>query len=192
MAQRVLQTKRLQLVPLAAEHENHIVLLNSDATVMKFIEGRGHTKEEALEEHKRRLQGGTMVPGLGYWVGFTDGNFVGWWALSPVVDDNGIPDPSKASLGYRLLPAYWRQGYAKEGSRGLLRHGFEDIRLQAVFAETMAVNVPSRATMDSCGMRHIRTFYLEFDNPLPGTELGEVEYRIMRDEWDALAGDLKG
>ncbi|KAK3180998.1 hypothetical protein K4F52_007670 [Lecanicillium sp. MT-2017a] len=191
MTQKGLQTERLELVPLAAEHESNIVALNADASVMKYIEGRGHTKEEALAEHAERLHGGTLVPGLGYWAGFKDGNFIGWWALSPVVGDSGIPESSKASLGYRLLPAYWRQGLAKEGSRELLRHGFKDLGMEAVYAETMAVNVPSRATMESCGMRHVRTFYLEFDDPLPGTEHGEVEYRITRSEWEALAGEMK-
>ena len=31
----------------------------------------------------------------------------------------------------------------------------------------------------------MRTFYLEFDDPIPGTELGEVEYAITRDVWQA-------
>jgi hypothetical protein len=39
--------------------------------------------------------------------------------------------------------------------------------------------------MARAGLRYVRTFYLEFDDPIPGTELGEVEYAITRDVWQA-------
>lgn len=47
----------------------------------------------------------------------------------------------------------------------------------------MAVNAASRATMAAVGMQHIRTFHLAFDEPLSGSELGEVEYAISREQW---------
>jgi hypothetical protein len=53
----------------------------------------------------------------------------------------------------------------------------------------MAVNAGSRATMVAVGMQHVRTFHLEWDDPLPGTELGEVEYAISRDQWIARSAD---
>ncbi len=32
-------------------------------------------------------------------------------------------------------------------------------------------------------LRHHRTFHVDFDDPLPGTEHGEVEYELTIDEW---------
>jgi RimJ/RimL family protein N-acetyltransferase len=81
---------------------------------------------------------------------------------------------------------YWRQGLAKEGAKELLRYGFQDIELQRVFAETMAINKASRATMSSVGLRYERTFHEEFEEMIPGSEEGEVEYAITREEWLAL------
>jgi RimJ/RimL family protein N-acetyltransferase len=75
---------------------------------------------------------------------------------------------------------------ASEGARELIRHGFEDLGLTRIFAETMAVNTASRATMASVGMRHLRTFHLDCDEPLPGSDLGEVEYAISRQQWLTL------
>ncbi len=71
---------------------------------------------------------------------------------------------------------YWRQGLASEGSRELLRYGFEEMALQRIFAQTMAVNQASRATMASTGMTYVRAFPGDFPEPLPGSEHGEVEY----------------
>ncbi|KAJ6783802.1 hypothetical protein PWT90_02918 [Aphanocladium album] len=175
--QKNLETNRLQLRPLGNEHLSYFIELNSHAEVLRFIEGRALNEQEAIEDHGERLAAGTLVPGLGVWSGFSadNGEFVGWWSLSPVMDDSGTPHPGVADLGYRLLPKFWRQGLAKEGAREVLRHGFEDLGLQRVRADTMAVNEPSRATMASCGLKYWRTFFVEFEDPLPGTELGEVE-----------------
>lgn len=49
-------------------------------------------------------------------------------------------------------------------------------------------NQPSQGKMEKIGMRHNRTFIEEWDDPLPGAELEEVEYEITRDEWLARQG----
>jgi hypothetical protein len=33
-------------------------------------------------------------------------------------------------------------------------------------------------------LRYARTFHLEWEDPLPGAEHGEVEYAILREEWN--------
>jgi hypothetical protein len=40
--------------------------------------------------------------------------------------------------------------------------------------------------MAAIGMRHVRTFERHFDEPLPGSEHGEVEYTITREQWSGL------
>jgi RimJ/RimL family protein N-acetyltransferase/diadenosine tetraphosphate (Ap4A) HIT family hydrolase len=183
--QATLRTSRLLLVPLAEEHLDHEVELDSDPEVMRYL-GRARTRPEMLRYHRNRLAEAGIVPGLGFWVGFSDGQFVGWWILGPAQRAGEGLVEGEAELGYRLLRRYWRQGLASEGARELLRHGFEDLRLQRIFAETMAVNEASRATMASVGLRYVRTFHLDWDEPLPGTEHGEVEYAITGDEWRAM------
>lgn len=49
----------------------------------------------------------------------------------------------------------------------------------------MAVNAASLATMTSSGLRHLRTFHVDWDEPIPGSEHGEVEYAITRTQWIA-------
>jgi RimJ/RimL family protein N-acetyltransferase len=184
MAQATLTTQRIRLVPLSDEHLEHEVELDSDPEVMRFLgNGRARSREEVEAVHRARLAAAEPVAGLGFWSGFVGGEFVGWWILQPPEREDQGPVAGQAELGYRLRRRYWRQGLASEGSRELIRHGFEDLGLDRIFAETMAVNVASRATMASVGLRHVRTFHLEWDEPLPGTEEGEVEYAITRTEW---------
>jgi RimJ/RimL family protein N-acetyltransferase len=180
--QVVLRTERLQLVPLSDDHLEHEVELDSDPEVMRYL-GRARTRAEVEEQHRLRVAAAKIVDGLGFWVGFVDGQFVGWWILQPPERADQGPVEGQAELGYRILRRHWRKGLASEGARELIRHGFEDLALRRIFAETMAVNAGSRATMAAVGMRHVRTFHQHWEEPIPGSELGEVEYAISREEW---------
>ena len=48
----------------------------------------------------------------------------------------------------------------------------------------MAVNVRSRAVLEKAGLRYARTVRLTWDEPLPGNEHGDVEYRLRRADWE--------
>ena len=181
-SQATLRTARLTLVPLSEEHLDYEVELDSDPEVMRYL-GPARSRAEVQRYHRARLAAAELVPGLGFWVGFHADQFVGWWILEPPQRPDQGPVEGQAELGYRLLRRYWRQGLASEGARELLRHGFDDLGLQRIFAETMAVNEASRATMASIGLRYVRTFSADWDEPLPGAEHGEVEYAITRQEW---------
>ncbi|MCE0536315.1 GNAT family N-acetyltransferase [Kineosporia rhizophila] len=183
MPQAPLSTARLLLTPLAPEHLDHEIELDTDPQVMRYLfNGRPRPRADIVEAHHRRLVVAQDHPGLGYWTGFLDGAFVGWWVLLPVLDD-GVARPDEAEVGYRLLPRFWRQGLASEGSIALLHQAFTGLGLQRVIAQTMAVNEASRATMSKIGLRYLRTFHETWDEPIAGYEHGEVEYAVSRDEW---------
>jgi RimJ/RimL family protein N-acetyltransferase len=185
VAQPSLTTDRLVLVPLSDEHLDLEVELDSDPDVMRYTAGRPHSRAEVEQSHQRRLAAAHEVAGLGFWIGFAEDVFIGWWILQP---PNGADQPKvagEADLGYRLLRRHWRRGYATEGARELLRYGFTEVGLDRIFAQTMAVNTASRATMRSAGLTFARQFMSleDYADPLPGTELGEVEYEITRLTW---------
>jgi RimJ/RimL family protein N-acetyltransferase len=106
------------------------------------------------------------------------GRFVGWFEFKPVGD-------GAVELGYRLHRAFWGLGYATEGGKALIDRGFTDGGVRRVVATTMFVNAGSRRVMEKCGLRHVRTFHLEWDEPLPGSEHGEVEYALTKEEWQS-------
>jgi RimJ/RimL family protein N-acetyltransferase len=117
------------------------------------------------------------------WIGSSDGELIGLWMLQPPHGPSQPRIPGEADLGYRLPRRHWRRGCASEGARELVRHGFEDLGLTRIFAQTMAVNQPSRATMAAVGLTFVRSFVEEYDVPIAGHEDGEVEYDITRERW---------
>ena len=185
MAQVTLRSDRITLVPLADEHLELEVELDSDPEVMRYLTGRARTREEVERLHQRRLAAAVPASGLGFWVGSVDGRFVGWWLLEPPGRVDQGPVEGQAELGYRLLRRWWRQGLASEGARELVRHAFEDLGLRRVFAETVAANTGSRATMAAVGLQYVRTFHEGVDQRVPGADAGEVEYAITAEEWRA-------
>ncbi|MFF0378499.1 GNAT family N-acetyltransferase [Actinoplanes missouriensis] len=151
--------------------------LDSDPEVLRYLYGRARTPDEVWESHLRRMELGATVEGLGYWILYAGPDFAGLMMLPPV------DQPGAAELGYRLRRTHWGRGIATEASRELLRHGFETVGLERVFAQTMAVNRGSRGVMRAVGMRYVRTFHPVWEDPLPGAEEGEVEYEITAEEW---------
>ncbi len=104
--------------------------------------------------------------------------------LPPAHGPDQPDDPRVTDLGYRLVREYWRRGLASEASRALLRHAFDTVGQSRVIAQTMAVNAGSRGVMEAIGMRYVRTFLPSYDDPLPGADLGDVEYEMTREMWE--------
>lgn len=182
MARPHLTTDRLELRPLSADEGDLLVELDGDPAVMEHLTGRSTPPEEVLEVWlPQRTDPAHDALGLGYWSAYEDGEFVGWFCLTPSGD-------GEAELGYRLRQRAWGRGLASEGAARLLEHGFGTVRLDRVRAETMAVNTRSRAVLERIGLRHVRTDVRAWDDPLPGAELGEVVYELTAAEFERCRG----
>ncbi|WP_236242583.1 GNAT family N-acetyltransferase [Streptomyces sp. CC228A] len=180
-----LETGRLVLRPFTDTGADaaHVYALHNDPEVMRFINGGRPTSRAAVRER-------TMPallrdhPGLGtrgYWAAEEKhgGAFVGWFEFRPL-DDLG----ATVELGYRLTRSSWGRGYATEGSRALIGKGFGDLGVDRVTANTMAVNSRSRRVMEKCGLSFLRHFTGEWPDPVEGSEHGEVEYELLRADWE--------
>lgn len=177
-----LRTERIELRPMRPEHLGLLEQLDTDPEVMRHLLGRARTVDEIAEFWEPRCADSEADRvGLGHWVGFTDGEFLGWWAAWP---PSPMPaHPTTAELGWRLRRAVWGQGLASEGAEAVVEHCFSTIGLERLWAETMAVNHASRGVMRKLGMRHVRTEVRTWDEPLPGADQGEAIYELTRDEW---------
>jgi RimJ/RimL family protein N-acetyltransferase len=180
-----LRTERLVLREFEESDVANLVELDSDPQVMQFI-SRTLTPESVIRQEllPQFLGEQERDPRRGHWAALErpTGQFLGWFGL-------GATDgsPGDAKLGYRLRVAAWGMGYGIEGSRALVRVAFEELGAEQVRAEAMAVNVRSRRVMENAGLTYVRTFYPDFDDPIEGTELGEVEYALRRADWNEAA-----
>jgi RimJ/RimL family protein N-acetyltransferase len=178
-----LETDRLVLRPLTADDADQLYRLDNDPGVRAYLNGGRPFARQVIEEESLPTMMGydRRPPYFGYWAAEErgGGGFVGWFSLRPTGDG-----PEEVELGYRLRRGAWGRGYATEGARALVRLGFTDLGVRRVVAWTMAVNLGSRRVMDKAGLRLARVLQLTFDDPIPGTEHGEVEYELTRADWD--------
>lgn len=183
-----LATDRLLLRQFTEDDAANLVDLDSDPEVMRFLTKGRPTPREVVrgEQLPRFLRNYERFDGRrGRWavIEAASGQFAGWLSLEPP-HDGGL---HQAELGYRLRRSVWGTGYATEGARALIRKGFTELGVRRVRAQTMAVNLASRRVMEKAGLTYVRTFYLAFDDPIDGTELGEVEYALAKADWERKA-----
>ncbi|WBQ02278.1 GNAT family N-acetyltransferase [Kribbella sp. CA-293567] len=177
-----LETERLVLRRFTAGDTDLLVELDSDAEVMRYLTGeptpRAEIEQKVLPEILARYE---THPDLGTFAAHeqSTGQFLGWFGLQPTSEAGTV------DVGYRLNRSAWGRGYATEGTRALIDRAFNELGMARVIADTMAVNMKSRRVMVKAGLRFVRLFHVHFDDPLPGTEYGEVEYAIDRSAWEA-------
>jgi len=111
----------------------------------------------------------------------------GWWMYYVVLDGDAEPreligvagykgppaDDGSVEVGYGILPAHRRRGYATEATRALIERAFADPAVTRVVAETYPHLEPSLGVMRSLGMT--------YDGP--GGEDGVVRYVLPRERW---------
>jgi RimJ/RimL family protein N-acetyltransferase len=191
----VLVTERLVLRQFTAADVDALLALDGDRRVMRFLDRK--TKSRAQIETEvlpRFLAYYAAYQDFGFWAAQDrgGGDVVGWLALRPVtataaaiVDWPDAPpgEVTVAELGYRLRASAWGRGYATEGARALVSRAFTELAVTQIVATTMAVNTRSRRVLEKAGLKYLRTVHLDWPDPLPGNEYGDVEYQLHRDDW---------
>lgn len=148
-----------------------LVELNADPEVLRYLfGGKPMSREAVVAEFPRYLTPDFLVA-----TEKATDRFLGWFEFRALADDT-------VELGYRLHRSAWGRGLATEGSLALIEHGFTN-GVRRVVAETMFVNAGSRRVMEKCGLKHVRTFFQDWPEPIPGSEHGEVAYELTREDW---------
>lgn len=188
-----LHTARLLLRPVAPADLDDLYALDNDPEVMRYINGGQSTPYDVVRDEllpvflHRDARGDTY----GFWAAQTRSQhaFIGWFSLR-LIDRMG----RRAALGYRLCRSFWGRGYATEGARALIAHGFADERLQGVVATTYEENCASRRVMEKVGMRYVRSVRLTTDDLASADTYhsgevevwdgDDVEYALERSAWE--------
>lgn len=155
-----LETQRMILRELTFEDEDNLMDLDSDPEVMKYLTlGTPSTRIEIKEALIRVRELFLKHNGrYGLWAAIEkdSGKFMGWFLFRP---DKAEPDNTdRIELGYRLKKEFWGKGFATEGSRALLKKGFEEYKIPVIFAMAMKRNTSSWHVMKKLGMTYVREY----------------------------------
>ncbi len=188
-----LETERLTLRRMTGADVDHLVSLDSDPAVMRYLNGGLPTPRDVIQQEilPRFLSYYERFPGFGVWAAIerSSGGFLGWFSLRP----HEGASPGEVELGYRLRRSAWGRGYATEGARALIRKGFVELGIQRVVATTYQDNLASRRVMEKLGLRLVRSYRPTLEdiagdaNHTPAQNIwdgDEVEYALEKDDWE--------
>lgn len=155
-----LTTDRLFLRPLRLDDTEAVFPALNDAATMKYW---SRAPIETLEAARDYLSGSTRSTRVQAWaitLPSNPGDALGWVVL---VDRRG----GVAETGYIIRPDAQRQGYVSEATARVLDHGFNELGLRRVYADTDPENTGSVALL---------------------TRLGFTLEGRLRDEWETHLG----
>lgn len=179
-----LTTPRLRLRAWRESDLAPFAAMNADPRVMQHFP-RTLARDES-DAMVARIGDHFARHGFGLWAVEVPGvaDFVGFVGLAvPRFEAAFTPC---VEIGWRLAAEHWRSGYATEGARAALAHGFTTAGLAEIVSFTIPANMPSRRVMDRIGMH--RSEGDDFEHP--GIPAGHpmrphVLYRLRREEWQA-------
>lgn len=100
--------QNIYLKPYSTDDFDHYYKLVKEERVMYYITGRSETFAEATANYNQIIAYNHMHNDrTGYYQLYVETSYVGFGKLS--WDDN-----HRLEIGYMILPAFWRQGYAKQ------------------------------------------------------------------------------
>lgn len=159
-----MRTERLVMRQFTREDVAVIVELDSDPEVTRYVGMTGPTTPHDVETRIFPNVFGWYAkhPAHGYWATHeaATGAFIGWFHYRPTK-----VAPHELELGYRLRREAWGKGFATEGARALIAHGFDVLRDPRVVAHAFRANRASTRVMEKVGMTRERE-ELEDGQPL--------------------------
>jgi RimJ/RimL family protein N-acetyltransferase len=157
----MIETERLILRRWKGEDLPAFAAMNADVRVCEFL-------SSTLTEEQSNAFAGRIVQhfadnGFGLWATEIKGGaaFIGFVGLS--IPRFHAPFTPCVEIGWRLAQAGWGKGYATEGARAALTHGFDVLKLKQIVSFTVPANLRSRAVMEKIGMHHDPVD--DFDHP---------------------------
>jgi [ribosomal protein S5]-alanine N-acetyltransferase len=177
-----LETQRLILRELDFSDQKDLFEMDSDPEVHLFI---GNNPVKSMDEITgviQMLRAQYKENGIARWavVDKITKECVGWSGLKYVNQSvNNVRNFYE--LGYRFKRKHWGKGFATESSIAVVNYGFENLKIDAIFAMTDPKNENSIKVLTKLGFHFLETFDYEGD-PTNWFEL-------KRKTWEANRGE---
>lgn len=153
-----LETERLIFTLYDESLYEDFIRLFTDEAVMEYVD-RGVLSKEATDVLWRRLMDELYPGGVKtIWAVLAkeDSRFVGYANIRPRPENK-----NETEIGYILRQAEWGKGYATEIAGRLIEFGFNELKLNTVYATVDTGNENSIKVLEKCGMNLVRTEYDE-------------------------------
>lgn len=177
----MLKTERLILRPWCDLDAEELYKYASDPDVALPA---GWPPHESVENSREIIRNVLSAPET-YAVCLKDGTAIGSIGLKKGDATDMTDRDDECELGYWLGKDFWGQGLIPEAARELIRHGFEDLKLRAIWCGYYDGNEKSKRAMEKCGFKYHHT-----TKGLEVSLLGEIRTGhatlLTREDWESM------
>lgn len=151
-----IETDRLLLRRWRNSDLEPFIYMNNSPEVMRYFPGV-LTAGETTQFHQRILQEFAQY-GYGLYAAEEkrSGSFMGFIGFHRANMD--VAFCPCIEIGWRLDRRFWDRGYATEGAKACLEHGFQKLGFERVYSFTAIRNKPSQRVMQKIGLEFERYF----------------------------------
>ena len=149
--QTVLKTQRLLLRPFSPDDADDVTRLANDRDIAANTRNIPYpymkpVAERWIADLSERYRNGTEVT---FAITHTQEHYL-IGAISLMLK----PVDERAELGYWIGRPYWNNGYATEAARVVVQFGFEELRLNRIYAQHLKRNPASGRILQKIGMKY--------------------------------------
>jgi RimJ/RimL family protein N-acetyltransferase len=152
MQQTTLTTERLILRPFSPGDAKDLQNLIGDRAVADSMFSVPHPYTDGMAEYWISRQSAEFEGGKSVTFAIVDRNqgfLKGAISLSVI-----NLEYRSAEIGYWIGAPYWHQGYCTEAASAVVKYGFEELKLNRIYAQHMTRNPRSGKVMQKIGMQH--------------------------------------
>lgn len=174
-----IETPRLYLRQWQRSDREDFIALNQNDRVMEFFPDTW-PKERSIQfiETSQKM---ISDKNYGFWAveERSTSRFIGFVGINDVPME--VPITQRHEIGWRLLPEFWRQGYATEAAQASVKYAFNTLQFAELVAFTAVQNRASRRVMEKLNMAVCSETFL---HPKVSADSGlqeHVLYSLTRD-----------
>ncbi|MEL6439881.1 MAG: GNAT family N-acetyltransferase [Cyanobacteria bacterium J06621_8] len=173
-----LETPRLFLRDLIDDDLDHLVELDKDPEVMRYINGGIAVSYQAIANNfLPYVKSYNKRKDYGFWamIDKSSQEFIGWIFLRPEIDFEllrqlDFAEADATEIGYRIRQSSWNQGYTTEAAKILIEKSFTESEITKIVAWALAENRASTRVMEKVGLK-LQQEYLITTDMLPANLL---------------------
>lgn len=175
----MLKTERLIMRPWQESDAASLYKYASDDRVGPIAGWPVHQSEEESLEIIRTVFSHPAI----YAVALKEDNVaIGMAGLLIGKDSNFDIADNEAEVAYWIGVPFWGQGFIPEAVKELMRHAFEELKMDALWCGYFAENEQSFKAQAKCGFKHHHTEEKQFNQFMNDYRVEHIS-RIGKDEW---------
>jgi ribosomal-protein-alanine N-acetyltransferase len=155
----LLETERLILRKIVPTDEMALFLLESNPNVHQYLGNNPITTMEESRKYINHIKNQYAQNGIGrFAVVLKETNeMIGWSGIKFITEpeNNHI---NIHEIGYRLMEEHWGKGYGFESAKAWLDYGFNQMKIQKMYASANKKNAGSIKILKKIGMQQVSEF----------------------------------